>query len=159
MNQHVPIPVPDPELPSDRLDIELAIHSSLAVLITAPPEDALSIARVIADQRGWSDDLLVCDFGTRGRQARPETADQPPPERARILLLREVHTLTAGQQARLMELFEAEDAGPRPRIIASSSVALFDRVRQGTFDERLYYRLNGIHLTAPAGAAPAAAIM
>jgi hypothetical protein len=148
MNQHADVP----QIPSDLIDIELAIHSSVAVLITAPPDDALSIARVIADQRGWSEDLLVCDFGPRGRQRRPDGTEQPPLERARILLLREVHTLTPSQQARLMELFEADDPGPRPRIIASSSVALFDRVRQGTFDARLYYRLNGIHLTTPAGA-------
>ena len=147
MNQHADVP----EIPSDLIDIDLAIHSSVAVLITAPPDDALSIARVIANQRGCGEDLLVCDFGARGRQ-RPDGTDQPPLERARILLLREVHTLTPSQQARLMELFEAGEPGPRPRIIASSSVALFDRVRQGTFDERLYYRLNGIHLTTPAGA-------
>ena len=34
------------------------------------------------------------------------------------------------------------------RIMASSSAPLFDRVRDGLFDERLYYRLNVIHMVA-----------
>ena len=36
----------------------------------------------------------------------------------------------------------------RKRIVASTSVALLDRVMAGTFDDRLFYRLNAIHFPA-----------
>jgi DNA-binding NtrC family response regulator len=32
--------------------------------------------------------------------------------------------------------------------VASSSVSLFDRVQQGAFDARLFYRLNVVHVVA-----------
>ena len=34
----------------------------------------------------------------------------------------------------------------RKRVMASTSVPLLDRVRAGTFDDRLFYRLNAIHV-------------
>ena len=151
-------PYADDPWMDDLNDIELAIRSTVAVLITAPPVHALSIARVIADERGWSSDLLVCDFGSARHERRLELDEQPPLQRARILLLREVHDLTPTQQARLMELLESDSVpGRRPRIIASSSVSLWNRVQEGAFDERLYYRLNAIHLTTPAAAGSASA--
>jgi DNA-binding NtrC family response regulator len=38
-----------------------------------------------------------------------------------------------------------------PRLIVTSSVSLFDRVLQGTFDDRLFHRLNVIHIMVPPG--------
>ena len=68
-----------------------------------------------------------------------------------ILLLQEVHALNLHEQAQ----FERRLAEWRVcrrnsglRIMASSSAPLFDRVRDGLFDERLYYRLNVIHMVA-----------
>jgi hypothetical protein len=121
-------------------DILLAARSTCAVLITAPPEDALEIARAIALERGCIDRLLVHDFGSAEASELPES-------RALMLLLREVHDLTPRQQRLLMDLLE-ERQGSAPRIIASSSVSLYERVREGTFDARLYYRLNTIHVVA-----------
>jgi hypothetical protein len=143
MERHAEIP----ESPTDLTDILLAVRSKLAVLITAPPDEALDIARAIAEQRGASDDLVICDFGAH----RGSLADEAPTRRPRILLLREVHDLTPRQQARLMEMMdEQRDVEGAPRIIASSSVSLFDCVRRGSFDERLFYRLNTIHLAMSA---------
>jgi DNA-binding NtrC family response regulator len=34
-------------------------------------------------------------------------------------------------------------------VATTSSVSLFDRVRQGAFDERLFRRLNAIHIMVP----------
>jgi DNA-binding NtrC family response regulator len=34
----------------------------------------------------------------------------------------------------------------RRRVIASTSVPLSDRLEAGTFDDRLFYRLNAIHI-------------
>ena len=123
-------------------DILLAARSSCAVLITAPPNDALQIAQAIASERGCGDQLLVRDFGPAGARAS-DLSDAP--QRPLILLLREVHDLSPRQQELLMELIE-EGHGSPPRIIASSSVSLFERVQQGAFDPRLFYRLNAVHV-------------
>jgi hypothetical protein len=124
----------------DPADILLAARSSCAVLISAGPDDALEIARAIAIERGCSDRLLVHDFGSADASEIPATQQSPL-----ILLLREVHDLTPRQQRLLMELLE-ERQGKEPRIIASSSVSLYKRVQEGTFDEGLYYRLNTVHV-------------
>jgi len=34
------------------------------------------------------------------------------------------------------------------RLISGTSVSLLDRVAAGTFSERLFYRLNAVHVTA-----------
>jgi hypothetical protein len=121
-------------------DILLAARADCAVLITARPEEALEIAQAIASERGCGDRLLVHDSGTEhGSDLRAQS------ENALILLFREVHALTPRQQALLMELLEDRQGIP-PRIIASSSVSLYDRVREGAFDARLYYRLNTVHV-------------
>src|SRR5688572_1099068 len=125
-------------------DILLAARSSCAVLITAPPHDALQIAQAIASERGCGDQLLVRDFGLAGARV-PDLSDAP--QRPLILLLREVHDLSPRQQALLMELMEERRDTP-PRIIASSSVSLYERVQEGSFDARLYYRLNAVHVMA-----------
>jgi DNA-binding NtrC family response regulator len=66
----------------------------------------------------------------------------------KILLLQEVHALSPGDQLRLTR--ELDHAGRAPscgrRILASSSVPLFDRVVDQLFDEDLFYRLNVIHI-------------
>jgi hypothetical protein len=123
-------------------DILLAASSTCAVLISAPPHDALEIARAIATERGCIDRLLVQDFGSAEASGFLEPRQSPL-----LLLLREVHDLTPRQQALLMELLE-ERHGTPPRIIASSSVSLYERVKEGTFDARLYYRLNTVHVIA-----------
>ena len=64
------------------------------------------------------------------------------------LLLREVHALGEAEQAEIARVVGGPDS-PRvnaPRIISTSSVSLFDRVRKGAFDERLFYRLNVVHI-------------
>jgi hypothetical protein len=123
-------------------DILLAARSTCAVLITAPPDEALEIARAIAIEEGSADRLLVHDSATAAASDLPESHPGPL-----ILLLREVHDLTPGRQRLLMDLLE-ERQGASPRIIASSSVSLYDRVKEGTFDAGLYYRLNAVHIVA-----------
>jgi DNA-binding NtrC family response regulator len=86
----------------------------------------------------------VCDFGAalRGGITRVPEA----PGEGEVLLLREIQALTPAQQVWLTEVLEDADPERSPRIIASSSVSLFNRVKQGLFDARLFYRLNVLHL-------------
>ena len=72
------------------------------------------------------------------------------PEQTRVstLFVEEVGKLSRAQQRRLLEALDQPNGGSQgwTRVIACSSEALIDRVISGTFDDRLFYRLNTIHL-------------
>lgn len=139
-------------------EIRLAARFDGPVLISASPDEALAIARRIASgHRGKGPaEVLVCDpmagddvpaaiAAARSRRSGTRT----------ILLFREVHALTAADQAAVMEALTLARLEPERypgRIIASSSIDLHERVERGYYDSRLYYRLNQIHiLAAPCG--------
>jgi hypothetical protein len=137
-------------------DIHVAARSTAPVLISGPADSAVNLARTIAAFGGVlkASDVRVRDCGGEDdvaaamAQAQHSNGSEPNPH---ILLLREVHRLGAGAQAALAQLVAARHDGQfreTPRIISTSSVPLFDRVREGAFDEDLFYRLNVIHITA-----------
>jgi DNA-binding NtrC family response regulator len=73
------------------------------------------------------------------------------PEQPRVstLFVEEVGKLNLAQQRRLVEALDRPMSGGSyawTRVIACSSEWLLDRVLTGTFDDRLFYRLNAIHL-------------
>jgi DNA-binding NtrC family response regulator len=78
----------------------------------------------------------------------PRDRAQAHADRAAIVLLQEVHALSPNEQAQFEDRLAEVSRSPRPhvRFIASSTTPLFERVMQGSFDERLYYRLNVIHM-------------
>jgi DNA-binding NtrC family response regulator len=78
----------------------------------------------------------------------PRGPQQAHADRAAIVLLQEVQALSPKEQAQFEVRLAEMRISPSPpvRFIASSSTPLFDRVREGAFDERLYYRLNVIHM-------------
>jgi hypothetical protein len=134
-------------------DIRLAARTRAPVLISAPAPHGENVARAIAAYAGASSppDLVVCDCAGGGRLADAVAragARGGNPERV-TLLLREVHALGLADQAEVASIVahpvEARWPGG-PRIISTSSVSLYDRVRQGAFDERLFYRLNVMHI-------------
>jgi DNA-binding NtrC family response regulator len=49
----------------------------------------------------------------------------------------------------LAELEDARDVSAAVRVMSGTTVSLLDRVVTGTFAERLFYRLNIIHLLPP----------
>ena len=130
-------------------DIGCAARSNVPVLITGgDPEEGREIACAIDRQSGSPrGSVEVVDCRERGAFIRL-LATEDRYERS-IVLLQEVHELSLNEQAevdrRLGEL-RASRLGDGIRIIASSSTPLFDRVREGSFDERLFYRLNVIHM-------------
>jgi DNA-binding NtrC family response regulator len=139
------------------LDIHVAARTSVPVLISAPITCGENVARAIAAfASAWSPpELVVCDCTGGGNladamaSARAHVAD---PEKI-TLLLREVHALGFPEQAEVARIVAAPGEGRAagaPRILSTSSVSLFDRVRQGTFDERLFYRLNVMHIVVKA---------
>jgi len=70
------------------------------------------------------------------------------------LFLEEVGRLSPELQDRLLEALDGRNdprdpRAPRARVMACSSEALFQRALEGSFNERLLYRLNAIHLVVP----------
>lgn len=144
------------------LEIQIAAQSSVPVLITAPREQALAVALAIGARGGNGSGLPVAfcdpaggdDFVAAARDVGPETS---PADAMGILVVQEVHSLSVTQQAKLMTLLDDRQVRRSlrsRRIVATSSVSLFDRVAQGTFDARLFYRLNSIHIVTASAAGP-----
>jgi transcriptional regulator of acetoin/glycerol metabolism len=133
------------------LDIHVAAQSRAPVLISAPAPCAENVARAIAAFSSGSTppELVVCDCasGFNLADAASALARGVDPDRV-TLLLREVHALGEADQVEMARI--VDPGAPRgscaPRIISTSSVPLFDLVRKGAFNERLFYRLNVMHI-------------
>ena len=131
------------------MDISIARQWQCSVLITAPLDNALAVAHVIAaDDKAettrpmviWNGAAIV-NAVTGGRNGGT-TSDEV------VVVVPEVHTLSDAEQAALLSFYDSPEKIRCRRLIATSSVCLFDRVKQGTFNARLFYRLNGIHLVS-----------
>ena len=127
-------------------DISLAALVDVPVLITGSADDCRELACEL-DRRSLFPSGEVDVIDCRNQDVLTDL-NQAFGGEARILLLHEVHALSPNDQLRLTR--ELEEIG-RPtargrRILASSSVPLFDRVVDQLFDEHLYYRLNVIHI-------------
>jgi hypothetical protein len=132
-------------------DMAVAARSSRPVLISAPPEFALPMAIDIAvgtEEKG-ADGVVVVDAGDdrnlRSTLARAASADAG---QLRAVVVYDVDALNRAQQSMLKAVMGSL-AGPRERpcrIIATTSVPLFQRVLQGSFDAGLFYHLNEIHI-------------
>ncbi|MCP4242808.1 MAG: AAA family ATPase, partial [bacterium] len=78
---------------------------------------------------------------------------------AGTLFLDEIGDVTPGLQVRLLRVLQEREFEPigsaktvasRARIIAATNKNLKEMVREGTFREDLYYRLNVVHIPLPA---------
>jgi DNA-binding NtrC family response regulator len=150
-------------------DIHLAVRSAAPVLLTGSAPATQALAYQIHSSSGWrhgpfltvncasddaglEDSLFEAVFPTdlRSSQARPILQLAQPG----TVLLREVGHLSRAIQLRLAEsLGEVSGSSRTPgrasrRVIASTTEPLLPRVDAGSFDDRLYYRLNVIHLMA-----------
>jgi DNA-binding NtrC family response regulator len=138
-------------------DLALAAECDACVLLTAAPGPALELTRTLARYSGYGPNgvhVLDCDAMDAALlgAALHDRARGAPNGRG-ILLVREVHALEPSSQQLLSELLEVRHRPGTPRLVSSSSVSLFDRVRLGLFDERLFYKLNTIHINVQAGGA------
>jgi hypothetical protein len=131
-------------------DISLAALVDVPVLITGPAAACRELACEL-DRRSRSPSGAVEVIDCRSEDALRTLAPQEEeacPSDAKILLLQEIHALSPDDQLRLTR--ELDHGGRATwggrRILASSSIPLFDRVVDQLFDENLYYRLNVIHI-------------
>ena len=137
-------------------DVELAAATDVPVLISGPAAASRRIACEL-DRRSRSGsgtvDILDCRRADAldALSSRLRWPDRAAGRGANILLLEEVHALSPDDQTRLEQQLELRTLGRGPalRIVASSSVPLFDRVVNHSFNQRLYYLLNVIHIVVP----------
>lgn len=126
-------------------DIRLAKNSRACVLITATPERALAVVDAIAD---GTTEYLILDGAAIVDAARGYWRDNRTTRDKVAMVIQEVHALNDTEQAALMTLLDGRDGAGVQRIIAMSSVCLFDRVQRGTFNPALFYRLNVLHIVS-----------
>jgi hypothetical protein len=135
-----------PELELDT-DIDIAARTSVPVLISGTRDDTMRIAMTIAGsgEHGPRRSVLVTEATGVRRIAATLNGDTA----RRVVLLRNIDLLDHDQQAWLIEaiLTRCRTAGtPDWRLIATTSVALFDQVAAGSFAAPLFYLLNAIHI-------------
>lgn len=140
------------------VDVLLALRTDANVLLTGRRGIARALARRIHEQSGWRHGpfkLIDCtqEKGLERQVAdalKPAVSPQDGPRlmQAGTVLLEEIGCLPGKLQAQLADQLEELRGGrrSRPRILASTSESLVERVYEGTFDDRLFYRLNVIHL-------------
>jgi hypothetical protein len=144
----------EPTLPArlHSLDMAIAARTSLPVLISAPPEAAFPMAIEIAlgtDGNGADRVMVVDADDDRYLQSTLIRAASADLGGLRAVVVHDVDALDQAQQSTLMALTDRARPGARAcRIIATTSVPLFDRVLDGSFDSALFYRLNTIHIKA-----------
>jgi DNA-binding NtrC family response regulator len=136
-------------------DEDLASHSPARVLITASTQQGVEmLARRVhaGGPRSQSPFVHVCGGGL---SVEPEVVKE---YFTRVLttaaggsiLISAVEEMAPAVQDALMELLAGFEFAPTPsatvRLISGTTVSLLDRVNAGTFSDRLFYRLNVIHL-------------
>jgi DNA-binding NtrC family response regulator len=151
--------------PLTDLDLSHAVQSDACVLFTGDDGTAELLARRLHALSGWRHGpFIAVDCSLPDAESRllqllevenPGTVDGgtwPRLAQAGTVFLREVGKLGPGLQRRLSERLATLKTRPgaerrlRRRVISSSSIALESRVQEGTFDARLFYRLNVIHM-------------
>ena len=140
-------------------DIALAATTDIPLLITGgSPDDRLRVARRVHGRSRWRPLRLLfssCDASPSADLARLLALASTPP--ASTLFLDGVDGLESPAQAVLCESLERRLAdrpgagapGPLPagpRVIAGTGEDLLATVEGSTFDPRLFYRLNALHI-------------
>lgn len=140
-------------------DVEVAARHDVPVLLSAGPAESQEIAchlsRNSRSPRPWVR-IVDCRQPEAAGAVRSLTGTDYGGDCPEILLLQEVWALSHADQSALeTQLEEAllhREACPQVRILASSSVPLYEQVVQQAFHERLYYLLNMIHIELPVDA-------
>jgi DNA-binding NtrC family response regulator len=147
------------------LDLMSAVHSDACVLLTGKERAVRAVAARIHSLSGWRQGpLTIVNCGWPAAivervlfeectDAGSATVREPHPRLAQAgtILLQDVGRLRRQVQSRLADRLahlrgERPSGSARCRLMASTSEPLLPLVLDGRFDDRLYYRLNVIHL-------------
>jgi Sigma-54 interaction domain len=115
----------------DAVDLELIIFGRSNALLCGP--GPVLTAALVAMQPHLTTPVQKADGG----------APSLPAISSGTLILEHVATCSPSQQQALLEWL---DVARQVQVIATSERRLFDLVQRGAFSDRLYYRLNTIHL-------------
>jgi DNA-binding NtrC family response regulator len=143
-----------------------AMRTDACMLLTGKEEVVRTLALRIHTLSGWRHGpFTIVDCARPGEtverelfgllsENEPLTAPEPYPRLAQAgtILLQNVGRLPPILQARIAERLVHFCGRRRPgsrRLMASTSEPLLPRVLDGTFDDRLFYRLNVIHFVIP----------
>ena len=151
--------------PITDVDLTHAVQSDACVLFTGDHETAEALARRLHELSGWRHGPFVAvDCALPDAERRlwqwldvethdaPNGVSWPTLAQSGTVFLREVGKLDSTLQLRLSDRLAAlktrrgGERRMRRRVISSSSIPLESRVENGTFDARLFYRLNVIHM-------------
>jgi DNA-binding NtrC family response regulator len=150
------------------LELTSAARSDACVLLTGKKDAVRAVARRIHSLSGWRQGpMTIVDCGWPEKmvervlsafaETRSSASGEPRPRRAQAgtVLLQDVWRLGPALQSRLADQLvclreERRPGSSRWRLMASTSEPLLPRVIDGTFDDRLFYRLNVIHLVLSA---------
>jgi DNA-binding NtrC family response regulator len=154
--------------PRSDLDLMSAVRSDACVLLTGKEDAVRALAYRIHSLSWWrrgpftvvdcalpGDNVERVLFGMFAESGLPGAGEpHAVPAQAGTVLLQNIGHLPPAAQVRvadrLMYLGERQPPGrPRCRLMASTTESLLPRVIDGTFDDRLFYRLNVIHMVIP----------
>jgi hypothetical protein len=134
------------------IDMQVAAQARVPVLISGSPRRAMVLAKAIAGRTSRPDgdiQILSCDAADCGADLgavfNTSASEATPVPRISIVMLREVHALTQTGQSALRRLMTGKSL-EAPQVFASSSVSLYQRVKEGLFDPELFYCLNVVHI-------------
>jgi DNA-binding NtrC family response regulator len=145
-------------------DLYIAMLTDTNVLLTGPADAALAAARRIHRESGWRHGPFIVVDCREPDELERRVADafwgRPHASEDAMVRLLQAGTVflheVARTPARLQKTLDDQlvqlcgRGRSRRRVLASSSESLMQRVLDGTFDARLFYRLNVIHLAVPA---------
>ena len=147
---------------SEARDLDLEViglaAADVCILLTGNRAGAVEVARRIHSLgRGRPGRFKVVSCGWPESLLEEQLFHALRPGSSGTLFLEEVGRLTPALQDRLLETLDGPTdprgpVPPRARLMACTSEALFQRALEGSFNERLLYRLNTIHLVVPPGA-------
>ena len=128
-------------------DVRCAIRSEVNILISgACAETRRSAARLIHE---WTNPrgapFLVVGSSANGRPQLRRVRDLVKRSERSTVFIEEVAELDPSTQKGLLQLVRGK-ADAAVRIIASTGIDLFQRVKVASFRADLFYRLNTIHL-------------
>jgi len=125
-------------------DLQCAVSTTSPVLISAAPDMMDTIAaRIHRQGPNRKAPFLIIDCARTHHPEQLEVAFSAAEPRGTVFL-RDVERLSPVLQAQLY--FRIVPLGVR--VIAGTGINLLDAAAVGAFDERLFYRLNQIHLIA-----------
>lgn len=138
----------------DNLDLEVlgAAASDVCILFTGAGSAREIAQRIHTLGRGRPGRFRVVDCGWPEALLEQQLFYVLRPGSGGTIFLEEVGRLSLELQERLLDALggpSGSQGRSRPRVMASTSEPLLQRALEGTFNERLFYRLNAIQVILP----------